>query len=184
MSLPFVDRSSSSLPVQFVSQPKWRAWLKEQSAPRRGWIESTGISGNAGDLVVVPGRDGKAAGAVLVLPAKPVLWDFGGLATRLPAGTWRFEGKFVSDSAPVSMTDAMVAIGLGTWKFERYKSKKAKQGPRFVWPESADKARATAMIEAISLARDLITTPSSDMGPAELAAAAQARPAPYLTTAW
>ena len=30
------------------------------------------------------------------------------------------------------------------------------------------------MIEAICLARDLITTPSSDMGPAELAAAAQA----------
>ena len=30
------------------------------------------------------------------------------------------------------------------------------------------------MIEAISMARDLINTPSSDMGPAELAAAAQA----------
>src|SRR5260370_33525259 len=30
------------------------------------------------------------------------------------------------------------------------------------------------MIESISLARDLITTPSSDMGPAELAAAVQA----------
>ena len=30
------------------------------------------------------------------------------------------------------------------------------------------------MIEAIFMARDLITTPSSDMGPAELAAAAQA----------
>ena len=169
MSLPFVDRSSSSLPVQFVSQPKWRAWLREQSAARRGWIESTGVSGSAGDLVVLPGRDGKAAGAVLVVPATPVLWDFGGLATRLPAGTWRF----VSDSAPLSMTDAMVAIGLGAWKFERYKAKKSKQGPRFVWPESADKARATAMIEAISMARDLITTPSSDMGPAELAAAAQ-----------
>ena len=169
MSLPFVDRSSSSLPVQFVSQPKWRAWLREQSAARRGWIESTGISGNAGDVVVLPGRDGKASGAVLVVPATPVLWDFGGLATRLPASTWRF----VSDSAPLSMTDAMVAIGLGAWKFERYKAKKSKQGPRFVWPESADKARATAMIEAITMARDLITTPSSDMGPAELAAAAQ-----------
>jgi leucyl aminopeptidase len=40
--------------------------------------------------------------------------------------------------------------------------------PKIVWPQGADKARATAMIEAISLARDLITTPSSDMGPAEL----------------
>ncbi len=169
MSLPFVDRSSSSLPVQFVAQPKWRAWLKEQSAARRGWIDSTGVSGDAGDLVVLPGRDGKAAGAALVVSARPTLWDFAVLASKLPAGTWRF----VSDSAPVAMTDAMVAIGLGAWKFDRYRTRKAKQGPRFVWPAGADKARATAMIEAIAMARDLITTPSSDMGPAELAAAAQ-----------
>ena len=168
MSLPFVDRSSSSLPVQFVSQPKWRAWLKEQSAARRGWLESTGVSGNAGDLAILPGRDGKAAGAVLVLPAKPTLWDFGALGTKLPPGTWK-----LGDTAPVSATDAAIAIGLGTWKFERYRAKKAKPGAKILWPADADKARATAAIEAISMARDLITTPSSDMGPAELAGVAQ-----------
>ncbi|HSS86163.1 MAG TPA: leucyl aminopeptidase family protein, partial [Reyranella sp.] len=170
MSLPFVDRSSTSLPVQFVGQPKWRAWLREQSAARRGWIESSGMAGNAGDLALLPGRDGKAAGAVLVLSAKPTLWDFGALATKLPAGTWRL----ASDTAPVSPTDAAVAIGLGIWRFERYRSKKAKAGAKIIWPQGADKARATAIIESIFMARDLITTPSSDMGPAELAEAAQA----------
>jgi len=169
MPLPFVDRSSSSLPVQFVSAPKWRAWLKEQSAPRRGWLESLGLSGSPGDFAVLPGRDGKAAGAVLVLPARPVLWDVGALATRLPAGTWK-----LGDTAPISATDAAVAIGLGAWRFERYRARKAKPGPKILWPQGADKARATAIIEAISMARDLITTPSSDMGPVELAAAAQA----------
>ena len=168
MSLPFVDRSSSSLPVQLVAQPRWRAWLKEQSAARRGWIESSGVAGNAGDLALLAGRDGKVAGAVLVLPEQPTLWDFGALATKLPAGTW----KVASDTAPVSPTDAAIAIGLGTWRFERYRSKKAKAGARLLWPDGADKARARAVIEAIALARDLITTPSSDMGPAELAAAA------------
>jgi leucyl aminopeptidase len=106
---------------------------------------------------------------VLVLSAKPNLWDFGSLSTRLPAGTWRL----ASDTAPVSPTDAALAIGLGTWRFERYRTNKGKAGAKIVWPQGADKTRATAMIEAISLARDLITTPSSDMGPAELAAAAQ-----------
>jgi leucyl aminopeptidase len=169
MSLPFVDRSSSSLPVQFVLQPRWRAWLKEQSAARRAWIESTGVAGRAGDLAILPGRDGKAAGAVLVLSAKPDLWDFGALGTRLPAGTWK-----LGDTAPVSPTDVAVAIGLGLWKFERYKAKKARPAAKFLWPTGADRLRATAIVEAISMARDLITTPSSDMGPAELAAAAQA----------
>jgi len=170
MALPFVDRSSSSLPIQIVGQSSWRKWLKEQSAARRGWLESTGVTGKAGDLAVLPGRDGKAAGAVLVLSAKPSLWDFGALATRLPAGNWRL----ASDTAPVSPTHAAVAIGLGSWRFERYRTNKDKVGAvRIVWPQGADKARATAMIEAISMARDLITTPSSDMGPAELAGAAQ-----------
>jgi leucyl aminopeptidase len=168
MSLPFVDRASSSLSVQFVSQPKWRSWLKEQDAARRGWLESSGFAGVAGDFAVLPGRDGKAAGAILVIPAKPTLWDFGALATRLPAGTWK-----LTDTSPVSPTDAAVAIGLGAWRFERYRSKKAKAGPKIVWPQGVDKTRATAMIEAIWRARDMITTPSSDMGPAELAAVAQ-----------
>jgi leucyl aminopeptidase len=169
MSLPFVDRSSSSLPVQVVSQPKWRRWLKDQSAPRRGWIESSGATGAAGDIVILPGRDGKASGAVLVLSGSPTLWEFGALATRLPAGTWK-----LTDTGPVSPTDAAVAIGLGAWRFERYRAKKARPAAHIVWPQGADKSRATAIVEAISLARDLITTPSSDMGPAELAQAALA----------
>ena len=168
MALPFVDRSNSSLPVQFVTPSKWRSWVKEQNATRRGWLESLGLSGAAGDFAVLPGRDGKASGAVLVLSAKPTLWDFGSLGTRLPAGTWR-----LGDPSPVSATEAAVAIGLGTWRFERYKAKKGKPGPKIVWPDGADKARATAMIDSIHLARDLITTPSSDMGPAELAEAAR-----------
>lgn len=169
MSLPFVDRASSALPVHFVAAPKWRSWFKEQNAVRRGWLESLGLAGTAGDFAVLPGRDGKATGAVLVLPAEPTLWDFGALATKLPAGTWA-----VADTTPVSPTDAAIAIGLGAWRFERYRSKKAKSGPKIVWPQGADKARATAVVEAISMARDLITTPSSDLGPAELAAAAEA----------
>ncbi|HEY6981445.1 leucyl aminopeptidase family protein [Reyranella sp.] len=168
MPLPFVDRTSSSLPVQFVAAPKWRSWLREQGAARRGWLESLGLAGAAGDFAVLPGRDGKAVGAVLVLSATPDLWDFGALATRLPAGTWR-----LSDTAPVSPTDAAVAIGLGAWRFDRYRSKKSKAGPKIVWPHGADKARTAAVVDAISTARDLITTPSSDMGPAELAAAAE-----------
>jgi leucyl aminopeptidase len=170
MASPFVDRSSSAVPVQFVSEPKWRSWLREQSASRKAWIAATGITGKAGELVVLPGPDGTAAGAALVLSARPNLWEFGALANRLPAGTWRF----ASTTDPVPATDAAVAIALGTWRFERYRSHKAAPGARFVWPDGADKKRAGAMIEALCMARDLITTPSSDMGPAELAAAAQA----------
>ena len=169
MALPFVDRSSSSLPVQIVGQPSWREWLKEQSAARRGWLESTGVAGKAGDLAVLPGRDGKAAGAVLVLSAKPTLWDFGALATRLPAGTWRLASRHragVADRRRRRHRPRHLALRALSQRT------RPRPGAKIVWPQGADKARATAMIESICMARDLITTPSSDMGPAELAAAA------------
>src|SRR5258707_7072698 len=107
MSLPFVDRSSNALPVQIVGQPRWRAWLKEQSAARRGWVGSLGTAGKPGDLVVLPGRDGKAAGAVLVGSATPSLWDYRALATRLPPRTLPLQGA----TPPVSPTRAALAIG-------------------------------------------------------------------------
>ena len=170
MALPFVDRSSSALPVQLVAEPGWAGWLKQQGAECRAWLASIGIAGKAGELGMLPGADGKARGAVLVLSARPTLWEFGALATRLPAGVWHL----ASDTAPVSPTDAAVAIGLGAWRFERYRAKKAKPLAQLVWPAGADKKRATAMVEALCKARDMITTPSSDMGPAELAAEVQA----------
>src|SRR5258708_34008781 len=106
MALPFVDRSSSSLPIQIVAQSSWRKWLKEQSAARRGWLDSTGVAGKAGDLAGLPGRDRKASSAVLVLSAKPTLWDFGALGVRPPAGTWRL----ASDTARESPPDTPVAL--------------------------------------------------------------------------
>ena len=67
-------------------------------------------------------------------------------------GTWK-----LGDTAPLSPTDAAVAIGLGAWRFERYKTKKSKDGPKILWPQGVDKGRATAMIELNCYLADLFT---------------------------
>ena len=66
-----------------------------------------------------------------------------------------------------------LAFALGSYRFGRYR--KADQPEvRLVPPDGIDVADITRMAEAASLARDLINTPSNDMGPEELALAAQA----------
>src|SRR5260370_28700013 len=67
-----------------------------------------------------------------------------------------------------------VALGwaLGTYAFTRYRAQKKSSGARLVWPEGADRGLVERLAGAIFLARDLVNTPASDMGPAELAAAA------------
>ncbi|TXL74515.1 leucyl aminopeptidase family protein [Vineibacter terrae] len=96
------------------------------------------------------------------------MWDYGALAGKLPAGDY----CLVGDTAPVSTADACIAFALGSWRFTRYRGD-VKSQPRLVWPAKCDRGAVERTVNGICLARDLITTPSNDMGPAELAAAAR-----------
>jgi len=105
-----------------------------------------------------------------VLSAKPTLWDFGAFATKfagrhLEIGLGHRAG--VTDRC--RRRDRAGHLALRALPFKEGQGRR-----KIIWPQGADKARATAIIESIFMARDLITTPSSDMGPAELAETAQA----------
>ncbi len=172
MSLPFVDRSSSSLPLQFVGRSKWRVWLKAQSAARRGWVESLGIAGSPGDVVVLPGRDGKVFRCSACDSQHADLVGFRrNSPSKLPVGD---VAVLEGETAPVSMTDVAVAvIGLGAWKFERYRATKASRARASCGPRAPTKSGRPRPSKRF--ARRAISSPrrSSDMGPAELAEAAQ-----------
>src|SRR5205807_1082833 len=60
----------------------------------------------------------------------------------------------------------------GTYAFTLYRDKKKENRARLIWPEGADRGLAERLANAVCLARDLINTPASDLGPAELAEAA------------
>src|SRR3982751_1512605 len=68
---------------------------------------------------------------------------------------------------------ATLAFALGTYRFGRYRKN---EGPdvSLVPSDGIDATDIARMAEAAALARDLINTPSNDMGPEELAQAAQA----------
>jgi leucyl aminopeptidase len=168
VSLPLIDRSPAAVPLHAIAAREWAGWLRRQPAATRTWLQASGTTGRAGQLALVPKSDGKPALAVMVLADKPSLWDYGALSTRLPPGDYRL----ATDPKPVSPTDVAVAFALGAWRFERYR-KPGRKLARLVWPAGADKKQASSIAAAIWTARDLITTPAADMGPAELADAAR-----------
>ena len=84
----------------------------------------------------------------------------------LPAGVYRF------DNTPHDLHLATLAFALGSYRFTRYRKTDA-FGVRLVPPDGVDIDAITRMAEAVGLARDLINTPANDMGPEELASAAQ-----------
>jgi leucyl aminopeptidase len=156
-------------PVIVIPAAGYAAWQADQPDALRGWLDAIGFEAKPGSATLLPGPDGALSGALLILsePAEP--WDFAVLRGRLPAGDWRLHWQ---GSAP-EVEHAALGWALASYRFERYRKQPAKP-VRLVVEGAAPPRRAETAAEAVYLARDLINTPASDLGPAELAAAAEA----------
>src|SRR5690606_24049512 len=63
---------------------------------------------------------------------------------------------------------AALAFLLGSYVFDRYKAKPGRDRARLVAPEGLDVAAALRIASACALAREMIDTPASDMGPLQI----------------
>ncbi len=129
------------------------------------------MSRKPGKHLIVPNEAGKLAGVLFGLeeaddPAKD-LFRPGALAGLLPPGTYRFA------NAPHDARLGALAFALGSYQFARYRKAQTRD-VRLVVPDGVDGEDLSRIVEASTLARDLINTPSNDMGPAELEEAARA----------
>ncbi|QPC86558.1 leucyl aminopeptidase family protein [Mesorhizobium sp. NBSH29] len=166
MPVTFVEaKSENALPIHLVGE---EGLERSGLAPAHlAWAEANGFLGQAERVVVLPGEGGQIAGAVLGTGngRDPfALLQTGALATKLPAGDWYFANP------PADPDHAAIGLALGGYSFTRYGRK---QSPMLslVVPQGADRARIARTVDGVYLARDLINTPASDMGPDALEAA-------------
>ena len=161
--------TEDSTPIWFVTAENWPA-ARERLAPHeRAFADAAGFKPDAGNLLLLPGEGGFMSGVLFALekPGKTVnAFLPGKLATALPAGRWRFA------SQPRDARLAALAIALGLYRFTRYRKSEARD-IKLVLPEGVDGAELTRTVDAVSLVRDLVNTPSNDCGPAEIEAAAR-----------
>lgn len=125
------------------------------------WAAANGFTGEAGRLLVVPGEAGTIGSALFGIGEEvggfaPLLT--GTLGRMLPSGNWHF------GNPPADPELAALGLLLGGYVFTRY-GRKAGNEIRFALPEGASHDRVARLAEGVFLARDLINTPASDMGP-------------------
>jgi leucyl aminopeptidase len=160
------------IPIWLVEKGGGLAGLPLEKA-QKAWVEAAGFKGAPKQVALVPAADGSIAGVVLGLgegagePSGPAELLVGQLAQSLPAGAYRIESTLREPEL------AAIGWGLGAYRFDRYKSGDGAARPRLRIPEGADKAAVIGAVEAVWQGRDLINTPASDMGPAELEHAAR-----------
>lgn len=156
-------RPSDVTPLFVVLERDYKTWLESAPPHLRSWLSGLDFKPTAGASALLPGDSGPEAAVVVVgTPTNP--WEFANLPKVLPARLYDAEPDLESDVAHA----LCLGWALGSYRFERYKTRKSNRA-QLVWPEATDKARLLAIAEAYYFARDLITTPASDMGPVELA---------------
>jgi leucyl aminopeptidase len=160
----------SAIPITFATKATWDAICAELPGEARQFALANGFAAKPGACLTLPSADGQIAQVVFGLEDATSkfrdLFRPGLLPGLLPPGIYRFA------NAPHDIRLAALAFALGSYRFNRYRTADA-PGVRLVPPDGVDVAAITRMADAASLARDLINTPSNDMGPEELALAAQ-----------
>jgi leucyl aminopeptidase len=162
--------ASSATPIWFVHAENLDAVAGSLGSGHRAFAKAAGFEAKSGQHLLLPAPDGKLAAVLFGIEGQndaqknPFLP--GKLATLLPAGTYRFA------NAPHDARLGALAIALGSYQFTRYRKPKD-AAIKLAVPDGVDEAELTRIAEGVSLARDLINTPSNDMGPAELEDAAR-----------
>jgi leucyl aminopeptidase len=163
-------------------------------------LKALGATGKAGEVTRMATLGAASAPAVVAVglgtaPGRgeryshEALRRAAGTAVRELAGTRRVATSLAAvngDSEPGDVRAVAEGIALGGYAFRKYRSRVSSNDHRaavanatLVVPDAKDKAtkdavdRASLIGDAVSLCRDLVNTPASDLHPADLAAVAQ-----------
>ncbi|MBZ9895752.1 leucyl aminopeptidase family protein [Mesorhizobium sp. BR1-1-6] len=166
MSVELVENKlNNPLPVHLVAKDGLETAGLASSAV--AWARANGFSGEAGRTLIVPAENGALGGALFGIGDGEGALAVGALAKSLAEGDWHFT------SAPAEPELAAIALALGGYVFTRY-GKKPGKALRFELPAGVEAKRVRRIVEGVFLTRDLVNTPTSDMGPDELEKAVRA----------
>jgi leucyl aminopeptidase len=165
MPIETIDKATAaSRPIHFVAKDALDA--VQLSARQRSWAEANGFNGEAGKLLVLPDDSGGIEAALFGLGSENghTVLASGKLAKLLPDGDWHFAVKQGNPSL------AAIACRMGGYAFDRYR-KAPSQKIRLALPDGADADLVERTVRGVFLARNLINTPTNDMGPDDLESA-------------
>ena len=164
-NLLVADRGQRTRPIHLVDKDGFEEWSKSRPAEDRELLKAHSFDGKSGFAFVILPRKGDEFEVVSAVADAGDLspWCIAKLAESLPEGTYKLASGEPGPSA--------LGWLLGQHRFDAYRSKKeeSERGPRvLVTGEPAKIDRTVRLAEAVAWVRELVNTPASDLGPAEL----------------
>lgn len=157
------EHEQNAIPLLPVHATDYPQWLDNAPAHHRRWLESAGFSAEPGKWCGLPDEQGALEACVFGMREDGWLNQMTSLPAGLPAGDYRLVSVWDKDHR----IQASLGWGLASYRFERYKKSDKPMPVLCLEDDIGDNVEN--VYAAQSLVRDLINTPSEDMGPGDLA---------------
>jgi leucyl aminopeptidase len=157
------DSDKPAHPIDLVDSEGFADWLKQQPERTRTAIAAQKFTARPHEVAILPGERASEWSAVggVADTEKLTNWCIAKLAETLPEGMYRLGN---ANAGP-----ALLGWLTAQYRFDRYRPDEVATGPRVLMTRDVARIEpAVRMAEAIELVRDLVNTPTADMGPPHL----------------
>ncbi|HEX7342529.1 MAG TPA: leucyl aminopeptidase family protein [Rhodanobacteraceae bacterium] len=161
-------RTTRAIHVECVDAGSLAACMRRLDAHQRRWLEASDFRPLPGRVLLLPDAHGKIERVLAGVHVNDPLWSLAALPWQLPPGRYRLDSEGVHPDA----TFAALGWALGSYRFTRYR--KPGREPAQLLVDKTTQAVVAPLTQAATRVRDLVNTPTQDMGPEQLAAAIKA----------
>lgn len=157
------SKENDGIPLYPVNSANYEQWLENLPGLQQKWLKASGFRAKAGEMCSLPDSNGELHGYVFGMAEQGWLYQLAPLPAKLAKGSYHL----VSDWEPEQRLQASLGWGLACYQFDLY-CKPKKEMPSLVL-DGDIAADAERLLSAQTLVRDLVNTPTEDLGPAQLA---------------
>lgn len=152
-----------SVAIETTDAAHYNTARRRLTAAQRRWLADNTFEAKPGSVGLLSDANGKLVRVLVGVDANDALGALAGLPRQLPESVYHLADEGVL----ADRRQAALGWALGAYEFTRYR--KAKRGPAQLAIPGDDLRALAPLITATAQVRDLVNTPTEDMGPKHLA---------------
>jgi len=165
------NSNKTDTPITIILCSEYPSWLEDQTQEIQTWLNSNRYEGKG--YCIIPNQDGKFLRVIYGITGNEGFFIAGDLALQLPPHQYFIDQDSSRHalSIPSIFLNFLISWGLSCYRFAPYKTNinpKKKPLPTLSVASTELIDEATSYIDSISLVRDLVNTPASDLMPQDI----------------
>ncbi|CAM1000090.1 Leucyl aminopeptidase [Rhodanobacter sp. Root179] len=160
-----IERQSGnrhSIAIETTDAAHYAASKRRLTAAQKRWLGDSGFAAAPGTFALLSDAAGKLVRVLVGAEPRQPLAALAALPFGLPEATYHLADEGVLDDR----SQAALGWALGAYQFDRYRQ--PKRAPAQLAVSAAELQALAPLVEATALVRDLVNTPTEDMGPEQL----------------